>query len=44
MLLGEENKGSAAMFLMMNEARLLVGTQGLACASPAYMYAVNYAR
>jgi hypothetical protein len=28
----------------MNEARLLVGTQGLACASPAYMYAVNYAR
>jgi alkylation response protein AidB-like acyl-CoA dehydrogenase len=44
MLLGEENKGMRAMFLMMNEARLLVGTQGLACASPAYMYAVNYAR
>jgi len=43
-LLGEENKGMRAMFLMMNEARLLVGTQGLACASPAYMYAVNYAR
>ena len=33
-----------AMFLMMNEARLLVGTQALACASPAYLYAVNYAR
>jgi alkylation response protein AidB-like acyl-CoA dehydrogenase len=44
MLLGEENKGMRAMFLMMNEARLLVGLQGLGCASPAYMYAVNYAR
>jgi alkylation response protein AidB-like acyl-CoA dehydrogenase len=44
LLLGEENKGMRAMFLMMNEARLLVGLQGLACASPAYMYAVNYAR
>ena len=44
MLLDEENRGMRAMFLMMNEARLLVGTQGLACASPAYMYAVNYAR
>lgn len=44
MLLGEENKGMSAMFLMMNDARLLVGLQGLACASSAYMYAVNYAR
>jgi len=43
-LLGEENKGMRAMFQMMNEARLLVGLQGLACASAAYMYAVNYAR
>ena len=43
-LLGEENKGMRAMFLLMNEARLLVGHQGLSCASPAYMYAVNYAR
>ena len=43
-LLGEENKGMRAMFLMMNEARLLVGLQGLACASSAYMFAVNYAR
>ena len=43
-MLGEENKGMRAMFQMMNEARLLVGLQGLACASPAYMYAVNYAR
>jgi hypothetical protein len=44
MLLGEENKGMRAMFQMMNEARLLVGMQGLACASSAYLYAVNYAR
>jgi alkylation response protein AidB-like acyl-CoA dehydrogenase len=44
MLLGQENKGMSAMFQMMNEARLLVGLQGLACASSAYMYAVNYAR
>jgi alkylation response protein AidB-like acyl-CoA dehydrogenase len=43
-LLGEENKGMRAMFLMMNEARLLVGMQGLACASSSYMNAVNYAR
>jgi hypothetical protein len=43
-LLGEENKGMRAMFLMMNEARLLVGSQGLACASPAYLYALAYAR
>ena len=43
-LLGEENKGMSHMFLMMNEARLLVGHQGLGCASAAYMYAVNYAR
>ncbi len=43
-LLGEENKGMRAMFQMMNEARLLVGLQGLACASTAYIYAVNYAR
>ncbi len=43
-LLGEENKGMRAMFQMMNEARLLVGLQGLSCASSAYMYAVDYAR
>jgi alkylation response protein AidB-like acyl-CoA dehydrogenase len=43
-LLGEENKGMRAMFQMMNEARLLVGLQGLSCASTAYLYAVNYAR
>jgi alkylation response protein AidB-like acyl-CoA dehydrogenase len=43
-LLGEENKGMRAMFQMMNGARLFVGLQGLACASSAYLYAVNYAR
>ena len=43
-LLGDENKGMKAMFLMMNEARLLVGLQGFSCASSAYMNALNYAR
>ncbi len=43
-LLGEENKGMKAMFLMMNEARALVGQQGLACASNSYLNALNYAR
>ena len=43
-LLGEKNKGMGAMFLMMNEARLLVGLQGFSCASSAYMYALSYAR
>jgi alkylation response protein AidB-like acyl-CoA dehydrogenase len=43
-LLGEANKGMRAMFLMMNDARLMVGNQGLACASAAYLYALNYAR
>jgi len=44
LLLGEENKGMREMFLMMNEARLLVGVQGLACATTSYLNAVNYAR
>lgn len=43
-LLGEENKGMRAMFIMMNEARLLVGLQGFCCASASYMLAVNYAK
>ncbi|MCF8028128.1 MAG: acyl-CoA dehydrogenase [Desulfobacteraceae bacterium] len=43
-LLGEENKGMRAMFLMMNEARQLVGLQGFATATASYLYAVNYAR
>ena len=43
-LLGEENKGMKAMFLMMNAARLLVGYQGFACATTSYMYALDYAK
>ncbi|MEF8824255.1 MAG: acyl-CoA dehydrogenase [Desulfohalobiaceae bacterium] len=43
-LLGQENKGMRQMFLMMNQARLLVGMQGLALATSSYMNAVNYAR
>ena len=43
-LLGEENKGMRAMFMMMNEARLLVGLQGFSFATTAYMYALDYAR
>ncbi|MBI5591608.1 MAG: acyl-CoA dehydrogenase [Deltaproteobacteria bacterium] len=44
LLLGEKNKGMRAMFHMMNEARLLVGMQGLALASSSYLYAVEYAK
>jgi hypothetical protein len=44
LLLGQENKGMREMFLMMNQARLLVGMQGLALATASYMNAVNYAR
>jgi alkylation response protein AidB-like acyl-CoA dehydrogenase len=33
-LVGEENKGLKIMFVMMNEARLGVGLQGLAWAKP----------
>jgi len=44
LLLGEANKGMRAMFLMMNDARLMVGDQGLACASASYLYALDYAR
>ena len=43
-LVGEENKGLAAMFIMMNAARLGVGLQGLGVAEVAYQNAVHYAR
>ncbi|MFB3128965.1 MAG: acyl-CoA dehydrogenase C-terminal domain-containing protein, partial [Lysobacteraceae bacterium] len=43
-LVGDEHKGLRAMFTMMNEARLLVGMQGLAVASAAYQSAAAYAR
>ena len=43
-LIGRENKGLNAMFVMMNEARLGVGLQGLSIAEVAYQNAANYAR
>ena len=43
-LVGEENRGLAAMFVMMNSARLSVGLQGVAVAERAYQHALGYAR
>ncbi|MCB1448712.1 MAG: acyl-CoA dehydrogenase C-terminal domain-containing protein [Nitratireductor sp.] len=43
-LIGQENKGLNAMFVMMNEARLGVGLQGLAISEVAYQNAVTYAK
>jgi acyl-CoA dehydrogenase len=43
-LIGEENRGLAAMFVMMNAARLAVGTQGVAIGDRAYQQALAYAR
>ncbi|OHT19862.1 acyl-CoA dehydrogenase C-terminal domain-containing protein [Edaphosphingomonas haloaromaticamans] len=43
-LVGEENKGLAAMFIMMNAARLGVGLQGLSVGEVAYQNAVQYAK
>jgi alkylation response protein AidB-like acyl-CoA dehydrogenase len=42
-LVGEEMKGLAAMFIMMNAARLGVGLQGLAVGETALQNAVQYA-
>lgn len=42
-LVGEENKGLAAMFIMMNSARLWVGLQGLSQAEVAYQNGAVYA-
>ena len=42
-LVGEENKGLKAMFVMMNEARLGVAVQGLAQSEAAYQHARDYA-
>jgi alkylation response protein AidB-like acyl-CoA dehydrogenase len=39
-----ENQGIAQMFQMMNGARILVGVQGVATASSAYLNALEYAR
>ena len=43
-LVGEENRGLACMFTMMNAARLAVGLQGVAIAERAYQGALAYAR
>lgn len=43
-LVGEENKGLACMFTMMNNARLAVGIQGVAIAEAATQKALAYAK
>jgi acyl-CoA dehydrogenase len=43
-LIGEEHKGMAAMFKMMNRARLAVGLQGVGIAERATQQALTYAR
>jgi acyl-CoA dehydrogenase len=43
-LVGEENKGLACMFTMMNNARLAVGIQGVAVAEAATQKAIAFAR
>jgi acyl-CoA dehydrogenase len=43
-IVGEENKGLACMFTMMNNARLAVGMQGVAIAEAATQKAIAYAK
>lgn len=43
-LIGEPNRGLAAMFLMMNNARLAVGLQGLGLMERAWQNSLAYAR
>ena len=43
-LIGEEGKGLAYMFTMMNNARLSVGLEGVAIAERAYQKAAEFAR
>ncbi|MBB4184210.1 hypothetical protein GGE07_000823 [Sinorhizobium terangae] len=43
-LIGEENRGLACMFTMMNNARLAVGMQGVAIADAATQKAITYAK
>ena len=43
-LVGPENAGMAAMFTMMNNARLGTGVQGIGIAEGAYQHALAYAR
>ncbi|WP_236236114.1 acyl-CoA dehydrogenase C-terminal domain-containing protein [Pseudomonas faucium] len=42
-LVGEPNKGLAAMFTMMNYERLSIGIQGIGCAEASYQSAARYA-
>lgn len=42
-LVGEENKGLACMFTMMNNARLSVGVEGVGVAEAAFQRALAYA-
>lgn len=43
-MIGEPNQGMAAMFTMMNNARLGVGGQGIAVAEAAYQKALAFAK
>jgi alkylation response protein AidB-like acyl-CoA dehydrogenase len=43
-LVGEENKGLACMFTMMNHARIEVGVQGIAISERAYQLARSWAK
>ncbi|MBC7146104.1 MAG: acyl-CoA dehydrogenase [Thioclava marina] len=43
-MVGGEHKGMAAMFTMMNNARLNVGAQGIGVAEAAYQKALEYAK
>jgi alkylation response protein AidB-like acyl-CoA dehydrogenase len=43
-LIGEEHRGMACMFTMMNQARLAVGLQGVGVAERAFQQALGYAR
>lgn len=43
-LVGEPNKGLSIMFVMMNEARLSVGLQGVAVIERAYQNALDWAK
>ncbi len=43
-LVGDENRGLANMFNMMNEARLSVGMAAVMCGLGGYLYSLDYAR
>jgi alkylation response protein AidB-like acyl-CoA dehydrogenase len=43
-LIGGRGKGIITMFHMMNEQRIVVGMQGIAMGSAAYLHALNFAR